>query len=122
MPHSTAKGAYPASTWSKNLRRFPTMENLSTTSGINRKEVQPPQVQVNSFIPNPSVEPLADISKCYSNWATLTTDPFVLALVAHGITSDFCNKAICHNITPTCSLNAGGGGGGGGGSGSKCGD
>ena len=32
-PRSTTKGAYPASTGSENLCRFPTMENLSTTSG-----------------------------------------------------------------------------------------
>ena len=36
----------------------------------------------------------------------LTTDPFVLDVIKHGIKLDFCGEPICSNLTPLCSLSA----------------
>ena len=54
------------------------------------------------------VAQLADVSRCYETWADITTDSFVLDIVKHGITLDFCSQAFCSNYTPRCSLTAAG--------------
>ena len=87
-PRSTAnKPAYrfPSSTASKNLRHFPTMDNLSTTSGKHTREKVAYQ-EVNTFILAPQiVDQLGDISQYYDRWANLTTDSFVLDIAKHGM-------------------------------------
>ena len=52
------------------------------------------------------VDQLADVSRCYESWAEITTDSFVLDIVKHGTTLDFCSQAFCSNYTPRCSLTA----------------
>ena len=49
---------------------------------------------------------LADVSRCYETWADTTTDSFVLDIVKHGITLEFCSQAFCTNYTPRCSSTA----------------
>ena len=68
-----------------------------------RQEVA--QQKVNTFLSPPLVvDQLADVSRCYETWADITTDSFVLDIVKHGITLDFCSQAFCSNYTPRCSL------------------
>ena len=70
-----------------------------------RKEVT--RQKVNTFLfPPLVVDQLGNVSRCYETWADITMDSFVLDIVKHGITLDFCSQAFCSNYTPQCSLTA----------------
>ena len=89
----------------KKLASFPhngqTVNDFGETT--QRKEVA--RQKVNTFLfPPLVVDQLAGVSRCYETWADITTDSFVLDIVKHGITLDFCSQAFCSNYTPRCSL------------------
>ena len=110
MPHATAKRAnscFPSSSSaSKKLVSFPHNGQLVKyfRETTQRKEVA--RQKVNTFLFTPLVDQLADVSRCYETWADITTDSFVLDIVKHGITLDFCSQAFCSNYTLPCSLTA----------------
>ena len=111
VPRASARRAnsrFPSSSSaSKDLRRFPTMDNLSTTGETTQRK-QVARQKVNTFLfPLLVVDQLADVSRCYQTWADFTTDSFVLDIVKHGITLDFCFQAFCSKYT-RCSLTADG--------------
>ena len=109
VPRDSAKRAnsrFPSSSSaSKNVHSFPTIDNLSTTSGKQPRGRKSPKGKYFSLPPF-VVDQLADVSRCYETWADITTDSFVLDIVKHGITLDFCSQDFCSNYTPQCSLTA----------------
>ena len=85
---------------------FPYDGQLVNDFGETKQRKEVAHQKVNSFILDHVSDELGDISHCYATWANLTTDPFVLDVIKHGIKLDFCGEAICSNLTPLCSLSS----------------